>query len=186
MVQLLLKNPTVSDAFVLERNKSASPSLANIAKSANVTEDQARKELIEKGAIYVLPNGEISPSDMYLSGNVRLKLEEAQNAFAEGNTELQHNIDALKKILPEDIPYFNIEAKMGATWVPLSDYEKYISHMLGMTDTTGIKVTFPSGKWKVKLEAMRHVEQKRRPTMALNTSHSKRSYLLHCLTRRLP
>lgn len=24
--------------------------------------------------------------------------------------------------------------------------------MLGMTDTTGIKVTFPSGKWKVKLE----------------------------------
>lgn len=147
-----LDNPTVSDAFVVERNKSAAPSLANIAKMANVSEDQARAELLEKGAVYVLPNGDIMPSDMYLSGNVRLKLEEAQNAVAEGNTDLQRNVDALKEIIPEDIPYFNIEAKMGATWVPLSDYENYIAHMLGMTDSTGIKVTFPNGKWKVKLE----------------------------------
>lgn len=147
-----LKNPTVSDAFVVERNKTAIPSLTNIAKLANVSEDQARAELIAKGAIYVLPNGDIMPSDMYLSGNVRLKLEEAQNAVAEGNTDLQRNVDALKEIIPEDIPYFNIEAKMGATWVPLSDYEKYIAHMLGMTDTTGITVTFPNGKWKVKLD----------------------------------
>lgn len=147
-----LDNPTVSDAFVVERNKSAAPSLANIAKMANVSEDQARAELLEKGAVYVLPNGDIMPSDMYLSGNVRLKLEEAQNAVAEGNTDLQRNVDALKEIIPEDIPYFNIEAKMGATWVLLSDYENYIAHMLGMTDSTGIKVTFPNGKWKVKLE----------------------------------
>lgn len=147
-----LKNPTVSDAFVVERNKTAAPSLANIAKMAQVSEDQARAELLEKGAVYVLPNGDIMPSDMYLSGNVRQKLEEAQNAVAEGNTDLQRNVDALKEIIPEDIPYFNIEAKMGATWVPLSDYEKYIAHMLGMTDSNGITVTFPSGKWKVKLD----------------------------------
>lgn len=147
-----LQNPTVADAFVVERNKSAAPSLANIAKMAQVSEDQARAELLEKGAVYVLPNGDIMPSDMYLSGNVRQKLEEAQNAVAEGNTDLQRNVDALKEIIPEDIPYFNIEAKMGATWVPLSDYEKYIAHMLGMTDSNGITVTFPSGKWKVKLD----------------------------------
>lgn len=147
-----LDNPTVSDAFVVERNKSAAPSLANIAKMAQVSEDQARAELLEKGAVYVLPNGDIMPSDMYLSGNVRQKLEEAQNAVAEGNTDLQRNVDELKEIIPEDIPYFNIEAKMGATWVPLSDYEKYIAHMLGMTDSNGITVTFPSGKWKVKLD----------------------------------
>lgn len=147
-----LDNPTVSDAFVVERNKSAAPSLANIAKMAQVSEDQARAELLEKGAVYVLPNGDIMPSDMYLSGNVRQKLEEAQNAVAEGNTDLQRNVDALKEIIPEDIPYFNIEAKMGATWVPLSDYEKYIAHMLGMNDSNGITVTFPSGKWKVKLD----------------------------------
>ena len=149
-----LQNPTVADAFVVERNKSAAPSLANIAKMANVSEDQARAELLEKGAVYVLPNGEIMPSDMYLSGNVRLKLEEAQNAVAEGNADLQRNVDALKEIIPEDIPYFNIEAKMGATWVPLSDYEKYIAHMLGMADSNGITVTFPSGKWKVKLDSV--------------------------------
>lgn len=149
-----LQNPTVADAFVVERNKSAAPSLANIAKMANVSEDQARAELLAKGAVYVLPNGEIMPSDMYLSGNVRLKLEEAQNAVAEGNTDLQRNVDALKEIIPEDIPYFNIEAKMGATWVPLSDYEKYIANMLGMTDSNGITVTFPSGKWKVKLDSV--------------------------------
>ena len=147
-----IKNPTVSDAFILERNKSTAPSISNIAKLANVGEEQVKQELISKGAVYVLPNGDIMPSDIYLSGNVRQKLEEAQNAVAEGNTDLQRNVDALKEIIPEDIPYFNIEAKMGATWVPLSDYEKYIAHMLGMTDSNGITVTFPNGKWKVKLD----------------------------------
>ncbi len=44
-----LDNPTVSDAFVVERNKSAAPSLANIAKMAQVSEDQARAELLAKG-----------------------------------------------------------------------------------------------------------------------------------------
>ncbi|WMW72933.1 PLxRFG domain-containing protein [Acinetobacter bereziniae] len=147
-----LKNPTVSDAFVIERNKNTAPSLINIAKMANVSEEQARTELIDSGAVYELPNGDIVPSDMYLSGNVRLKLEEAQNAVNDGNSDLQRNVEALKQIIPEDIPYFNIEAKLGATWVPLSDYEKYIGHLLGMTDTNGIEVTFPSGKWKVKLD----------------------------------
>ena len=148
----LLKKPTVSDAFIVERNKSTSPSISNIAKLANVSEEQVKQELISKGAVYALPNGDIMPSDMYLSGNVRQKLEEAQNAVAEGNHDLQRNVDALKEVIPDDIPYFNIEAKMGATWIPLSDYESYISHLLGMSDTTGVKVTFPNGKWKVKLE----------------------------------
>lgn len=40
------------------------------------------------------------PSDMYLSGNVRLKLEEAIEAVNEGNADLQRNVDALKEIIP--------------------------------------------------------------------------------------
>ena len=145
-----MENPSVSDAFVIARNQSTTPSIRQIAQMANVSEDQARTELLAKGAVYEMPNGDVQPSDIYLSGNVRHKLEEAQNAVAD-NPALQRNIDALKEVIPEDIPYFNIETKMGATWVPMSDYENYVAHMLGMTDTKGIEVTAPSGKWKVKL-----------------------------------
>ena len=157
-----MDKPTISDAFVIARNQSTSPSIQQIATLANVTADQARAELLSKGAVYEMANGDVQPSDIYLSGNVRHKLEEAQSAVAEGNQAMQRNVDALKDVVPEDIPYFNIETKMGATWVPLTDYQNYVAHMLGMTDSKGIEITAPSGKWKVKLDG--HIKNRMEAT----------------------
>lgn len=150
--KLSMKNPSVRDAYVLARNNSVAPTLKEIAELTGRTESEIKAELQESGAVFEAPNGDMVPSDIYLSGNVRQKLREAQAALADGNKAMAKNIEAIKAVVPKDIPYFNIETQLGATWIPPEAYQDYIAHMLGRTDTSDINVAFLSGRWKVKLE----------------------------------
>ena len=147
-----MDNPSVRDAYVLARNKSVSPTLKEIAALTNKSENEIRKELKDTGAVFEAPNGDIVPSDIYLSGNVRQKLREAQAALKDGNKAMKENVAALEQVVPTDVPYFNIETKLGATWIPSETYQDYIAYMLGRDSREGIDVRFLSGRWKVRLE----------------------------------
>ena len=147
-----MENPSVRDAYVLARNKSINPTLKEIAELTGKPENEIRKELKDTGAVFEAPNGDIVPSDIYLSGNVRQKLREAQAALKDGNKAMTDNVTALEAVVPTDVPYFNIETKLGATWIPSEAYQDFIAHMLGKSSTDGIKVSFLSGRWKVKLD----------------------------------
>lgn len=146
-----IENPTAQDAYVLARNKSVEPSLSEIAALAGKSEDQVRAELVKSGAVFEAPNGDVVPSDIYLSGNVRQKLREAQAALDDGNKAMERNVAELKKVIPEDVPYFNIESQLGATWVPAKAYAEYVAHMLNRPSAAGIEATFLNGRWKIRL-----------------------------------
>lgn len=148
-----LTNPTPQDAYVLARNKSVSPTLKEIAQLAGKPEAEVKRALIESGAVFESPAGDIVPSDIYLSGNVRHKLREAQAALAEGNQAMGRNVAELKKVVPADIPYFNIESQLGATWVPAKVYANYIAYMLNRPNSNDIEVSFTNGRWKARLPA---------------------------------
>ncbi|VUZ27564.1 Uncharacterised protein [uncultured Comamonas sp.] len=146
-----IENPTSQDAYVLARNRSVEPTLAEIASIAGKPEAEVRAELVKSGAVFEAPNGDVVPSDIYLSGNVRQKLREAQAAMDDGNRAMERNVAELKKVIPEDVPYFNIESQLGATWVPAKAYAEYVAHMLNRPGTTGIEATFLNGRWKIRL-----------------------------------
>ncbi|WP_316205726.1 PLxRFG domain-containing protein [Bradyrhizobium sp. SZCCHNS1012] len=144
-----IENPSVSDAFVLARNESVDPSPARIAELAGKPEAEVRRELIDKGAAFEGPSGEFVPADIYLSGNVREKMRQAQAALEQGNKAMERNIEALQKVMPADVPYFKIETQLGATWVPPARYAEYIAHMLGLPTSDKIEVKFQNGSWHV-------------------------------------
>ncbi len=146
-----IENPTAQDAYVLARNKSVEPSLSEIAALAGKPEAEVRAELVKSGAVFEAPNGDVVPSDIYLSGNVRQKLREAQAALDDGNKAMERNVAELKKVIPEDVPYFNIESQLGATWVPAKAYAEYVAHMLNRPSADGIEATFLNGRWKIRL-----------------------------------
>lgn len=148
-----IDNPSIEEAYVLARNGAVNPSLSEIAERSNSSEEAVRKTLIDSGAIFSTPGGDIVPSDVYLSGNVRQKLRDAEGALAEGVPDMQRNVDALKEALPADIPYFNIEVQMGASWVPTGVYEDFVAHMLDLSSTNGISVRYDVGRWKVRLSS---------------------------------
>lgn len=61
----------------------------------------------------------------YLSGDVREKLRIAEYA-AENNDQYKVNVEALKKVIPEDIQPGDITVHLGMTWIDIEDYEQFL------------------------------------------------------------
>lgn len=148
-----LDKPSVRDAFVLGRNESMRIDMASIAQRAGVSEAAAAKELLDSGAVFKTPDGTYEARDVYLSGNVRRKMREAMDARASGQ-DMERNIAALKDVLPEDTPYYKIEAKLGAPWISIPYYRQYAADLLKLTDEQRDKlgIAFRLGAWKIKLD----------------------------------
>lgn len=125
-----VENPSISDAYVILRNRTPTPAIQDIAELAKKTEEEVRQDLIERGAMFEAPNGDMVPTDIYLSGNVRVKLQEAEAALAEGNKDMERNIEALKAVLPKWVPNFWVDVSFGDSWVDIPDYVDFIAHML--------------------------------------------------------
>lgn len=68
-------------------------------------------------------------AEEYLSGNVRKKYFEAQQA-AETDAYYRANAEALKDVIPQDIPATDISVRPGVTWVDSDDYDKFMSETI--------------------------------------------------------
>ena len=67
-------------------------------------------------------------ADAYLSGNVRTKLvaaERAGDAYA-------RNAEALRRVQPEDVLPGDIDANLGAPWIPGRDIEHFAAALFGV------------------------------------------------------
>ncbi|WP_238602689.1 DEAD/DEAH box helicase family protein [Fimbriiglobus ruber] len=62
-------------------------------------------------------------ADAYLSGNVRAKLVVAEKAG------IERNIEALKAVQPEDVLPGDIDANLGAPWVPVTDVQAFATEL---------------------------------------------------------
>ncbi len=62
-------------------------------------------------------------ADEYLSGNVRAKLAAAEKAGA------PRNIEALKAVQPEDVLPGDIDANLGAPWIPSEDVQAFAEQL---------------------------------------------------------
>ena len=153
--KVTVANPSIRDAYIIARNESMDIDIVKIAKAAHVSEDEVIHELEGSGAVFRTPAGNYEVSDVYLSGNVRRKLREAQDAFDGGQKGMERNIEALQKVIPKTVPYFQIEAKLGAPWVKPEHYQQFIAEMLGVTkpeEIADIKIRFGGGSWGVRFE----------------------------------
>ncbi len=64
-------------------------------------------------------------ADAYLSGNVRAKLAAAEHA----GPEYHRNVNALREVQPEDVLPGDIDAGLGAPWIPASDIQAFAADL---------------------------------------------------------
>jgi N12 class adenine-specific DNA methylase len=64
-------------------------------------------------------------ADAYLSGNVRDKLAVAEKA----GQEYARNAEALRKVQPEDVLPGDIDAGLGAPWIPEKDIQQFAAEL---------------------------------------------------------
>ncbi|HVX12067.1 MAG TPA: DEAD/DEAH box helicase family protein [Pirellulales bacterium] len=60
-------------------------------------------------------------ADVYLSGNVRARLKQAEAA----GLRYARNVEALKLVQPEDVLPGDIDAPLGAPWIPVADVQQF-------------------------------------------------------------
>ena len=143
---------TASEALAVSIGERAGVDLSYMAQLSGKTEEELTEELA--GVIFKNPIGEKwEPSDEYLSGNVREKLQIAKQ-FAEDHPEYQVNVQYLEQVQPKDLDASEIEARLGATWIS----EDYITRFMAETFHTPryyvgdkIKVQYAevTGQWNV-------------------------------------
>jgi N12 class adenine-specific DNA methylase/SAM-dependent methyltransferase len=67
-------------------------------------------------------------ADAYLSGNVRTKLAAAEKA----GSGCSRNAEALRAVQPEDVLPGDIDANLGAPWIPTSDIQAFAAELFGV------------------------------------------------------
>jgi N12 class adenine-specific DNA methylase len=67
-------------------------------------------------------------SDVYLSGNVRDKLAAARHA----GPEFIRNLESLELVQPEDVLPGDIEANLGAPWIPAADVQAFAAQLFNV------------------------------------------------------
>ena len=93
------------------------------------TDDDIPAMLMSQRLAFTDLDGTLVPAEEYLSGNVRKKLAGVE-AVLDERPELAGSADALRTVIPDDIPIADISAEVGANWIPASDYESFINHLL--------------------------------------------------------
>ena len=121
---------TASEALALSIGEKARVDLPYMEQLTGKTQAELVQDL--QGVIFKVPNCEpvsYVAADEYLSGNVRNKLTVAELA-AKNDPELAVNVDALKKVIPKDLSAAEISVRLGATWIPQDDIQRFVMELL--------------------------------------------------------
>ena len=140
----------VNDALALSMSQTGGVDLGYMSKLMDgKDEGSILKELGDR--VYENPATDgIELAEAYLSGNVREKLEIAETA-AKTDERFKKNVDALKKIQPKDLEPEDISVSLGAPWIPASDIQYFVGHLLGKDTYHVMDIQYiPAvGTWKV-------------------------------------
>ena len=119
---------SASDALLVCLDHMGKVDIPFVASVAQTSQDQVIEEL--RGSIFLEPKSLTwQTSEQYLSGNMRVKLEQAK-AAASFDARFQENVVALESVIPLTIDAGHIRAPLGAGWIPADVIGDFVKHLL--------------------------------------------------------
>ncbi|ENV52089.1 helicase, Snf2 family [Acinetobacter junii CIP 107470 = MTCC 11364] len=135
------------DALVVSMNETGRVDLNLMARLTQKSTHALIQDL--EGIIYHNPAMNLwETKDIYLTGNVKEKLREAEQA-ALSDKKYQLNVEQLKLVQPADIDAVDISVQLGSTWVPADVVKKFVLDTLKVE----CKVSYMEslGKWAINI-----------------------------------
>ncbi|MCV9926307.1 helicase-related protein [Flavobacterium sp. LS1R49] len=114
------------EALARSLNEKGTVDLGFISAATGLEENEAIESLNQH--IYLNPiRQDWETSDLYLSGNVVEKLQQAKNAVQQYPENMQYYkaMQALEKVQPERIPFELLDFNLGERWIPIHYYENF-------------------------------------------------------------
>lgn len=145
---------TASEALALSIGEKARVDLAYMAQLTGKPQEKIAEEL--RGVIFRVPNSEPAKyvtADEYLSGDVREKLKIAEIA-AKSDPALSLNVEALKQVIPKDLSAAEISVRLGTTWIPETDIQRFVMELLTPSSHAAgrlrVRYTSYNGDWFIE------------------------------------
>ncbi len=150
---------TASEALAVSIGEKAKVDMEFMCELTGKTEQELFEEL--KGVIFLNPeytsehsnDARYLPADKYLSGNVRKKLELARRTAELYPDDYKNNVEMLEKVQPQDLTASEISVRLGATWLPPEDVERFVYEILQTPRyaqwNIKVKYTELTGEWTI-------------------------------------
>jgi N12 class adenine-specific DNA methylase len=143
---------TATEALAVSLNELGGVGWERMAELTGESIRQLQVELV--GQVFQTPQGVWETADEYLSGDVRSKLRTAEAAAAI-NPVFARNVEALRAVQPEDIKPGDIQARLGASWIPKSDIADFIAETLQLPrGDVSVGHAGAIATWSVKLDVL--------------------------------
>ena len=117
---------------------------------------KTKSEIVSELGNLIFPNPEAKAwetADAYLSGNVRAKLAAAEQA----GPPYARNVLALRNVQPEDVLPGDIDANLGAPWIPEADIQAFACHLFNV-EPSSIQVAHlkKDAVWSIDADSAAH------------------------------
>jgi N12 class adenine-specific DNA methylase len=122
---------SAEEGLLVSLNQRGTVDLPYIASLYGKPETQVLAELGD--LIFLDPESKTwQTADAYLSGNVRAKLAAAERA----GPQCLRNVSALREVQPEDVLPGDIDAGLGAPWIPASDIQAFAADLFHVSPSS--------------------------------------------------
>ena len=124
--QEMLKTNNPAEALARSLNDLGFVDLPYISKITNLSENEIIQQL-EKQILLNPETRKWETTDAYLSGNVVLKLAQAEKAAGEGLDDIQlaRSLAAIRRVQPEKVPFELLDFNLGERWIPVDYYRRF-------------------------------------------------------------
>lgn len=146
---------SVREAAMLSMARRGSISVPEMARLLSSSEEEVLQHIESTNDLYFDAKGDRWVfREQYLSGNVRQRLSEATSA-AQMNPTLERNVTALEGVIPSWVPFEDIHASMGATWIGPEYYRQFLTDLFNGSTEEQFTVEFVplAGQWVVDVDA---------------------------------
>ena len=157
----------VEEGLTISLNTVGAVDTSMIARLTGQKVEDVTRQLIDQRLVFKDKDGVLIPAVQYLSGNVRAKLREMEGLVGI-DKDYRNNVEALRAIVPETIPYTDIYVNPGATWVPVSVYEDFVGYILKRSNYA----SYRTGKKDFQVE---YVPETNEYKVSINDSYAKSS-----------
>lgn len=139
------------DALVICLREKGKVNLEHMATLTGLPAEEIKKDLQHQQLVFLSPSTlDWEIRDKYLTGNVKEKLHQAQEA-AQKDPQFALNVEALTQVQPPEIDAVDIGIKLGSSWVPAMYIKQFVKEVIGdgFHDVTYLP---PIGKWHAKIQ----------------------------------
>ncbi|MFC7331419.1 UvrD-helicase domain-containing protein [Marinactinospora rubrisoli] len=150
--QLAERAETPHEAVAMSLNVTNRVDIPTIGRLLDIPTDQIEPTLLQARAAFrdpADPAGGLVPAGEYLSGMVGRKLETARRA-AERDDSYAVNVAALEEVQPAPLTPDQIDAPLGATWIPPEDVRQFAKETLNIEAKVGLYRSV--GDWVVTVQ----------------------------------